>query len=242
MDARWERIVEVFSDASELPPAERPAFLDRVCAGDPGLRREVESMLASDSEAEGFLDIPVAKVAPPAERLAEGARIGPYEVVSLVGSGGMGEVYRARDTRLDRSVAIKVLPREMTADVDRKRRLLREARAASALNTPHIVTIHDVVSENGRDSIVMEFVHGRTLADLIERKALRHSDAIKYAMQIADALAAAHAAGVVHRDVKPGNIMITRDDQVKVLDFGLAKQTGLRPDEPVSMTAARNRD
>ena len=158
MDARWERIVEVFSRASELPSPERPTFLEEACAGDADLRREVESLLASDSDAGRFLETPAAEVAArmlpeQPEHLAEGARIGPYEVVSLVGAGGMGEVYRARDTRLDRSVAIKVLPREMMADADRKRRLLREARTASALNHPNIVTIHDIVSEDGRDSI-----------------------------------------------------------------------------------------
>jgi len=157
--------------------------------------------------------------------LAAGTRLGPYEIVSALGAGGMGEVYKARDTRLDRMVAVKVLPHDKIADPDRKQRFIQEARAASALNHPNIVTIHDISADNGVDFIVMEYVPGKPLENLIGAQDLRATDALKYAIQIADAFAAAHAAGIVHRDLKPANVMVTDSGQVKVLDFGLAKLT-----------------
>ena len=159
--------------------------------------------------------------------LAAGTRLGPYEIVSSLGAGGMGEVYKARDTRLDRMVAIKILPADKVADSDRKQRFIQEARAASALNHPNIVTIHDISADNGIDFIVMEYVQGKSLEQLIPSKGMRASEVLKYAIQIADAFAAAHSAGIVHRDLKPGNVMVTSDGQVKVLDFGLAKLTGV---------------
>src|ERR1700687_4032766 len=128
-----------------------------------------------------------------------------YEIVETLGRGGMGLVYKARDTHLDRFVAIKVLPPEKVADPERKRRFVQEAKAASALNHPNIITIHDIASENGIDFIAMEYVPGRTLDALISRKGLRLNEALKYAVRIADALAKAHAAGIIHRDLKPGN-------------------------------------
>ena len=137
----------------------------------------------------------------------------------------MGVVYKARDTHLDRFVAIKVLPPEKVADPDRKRRFVQEAKAASALNHPNIVTIHDIDQADGTDFIAMEYVDGKTLDQLIPRKGMRLNEALKYAVQIADALAAAHAAGIVHRDLKPANVMVTEKGLVKVLDFGLAKLT-----------------
>src|SRR5215469_13196878 len=152
-----------------------------------------------------------------------GSRMGPYEILLSVGAGGMGEVYRARDTRLDRVVAIKVLPPEKSGDAARKLRFFQEAKAASALNHPNIVTVYDVGSENGVDYIVMEFVDGKTLDQLIPRGGMRIGEILGRAVQAADALAKAHAAGIVHRDLKPSNIMISRDGPVKVLDFGLAK-------------------
>src|SRR5258705_1174225 len=137
----------------------------------------------------------------------------------------MGVVYRARDQHLDRFVAIKVLPPELVADPDRKRRFAQEAKAASALNHPNIITIHDIASDNGIDFIVMEYVQGKTLDALVPRKGLRLNETLKLAIQMADALAKAHAAGIVHRDLKPTNVMVTDDGLVKVLDFGLAKLT-----------------
>jgi serine/threonine protein kinase len=154
-----------------------------------------------------------------------GHRLLHYEILERLGEGGMGVVYKARDTHLDRFVAIKVLPPERTADAARKARFVREAKAASALNHPHIVTIHDISSEGGRDFIVMELVTGKTLDELIGRKGLKLNEALKLGAQIADALAAAHAAGIVHRDLKPANLMVSDSGAVKVLDFGLAKLT-----------------
>ena len=155
--------------------------------------------------------------------LATGARLGPYEIVSLLGIGGMGEVYKARDTRLDRIVALKTLPSEKMADAQRKARFLDEARAASKLNHPNIVTIHDISEENGVSFIAMEYIAGTTLEQANAGNGFSLKDAVTYAGGIADALAAAHAAGIIHRDLKPANIIITEDGRVKLLDFGLAK-------------------
>src|SRR5262245_34491490 len=157
--------------------------------------------------------------------LSAGDRLGPYEIVAPIGAGGMGEVYRARDQRLGRDVAIKVLPQPDLSDLDRKRRFIQEARAASALNHPNIVTLHDIASDDGRDYIVMELVSGKSLEHVIRPKGVPVSEAANYASQIADALAAAHAAGIVHRDIKPGNVIVDSRSRVKVLDFGLAKLT-----------------
>jgi Tol biopolymer transport system component len=156
--------------------------------------------------------------------LSAGTRLGPYEIVSSLGSGGMGEVYKARDPRLDRFVAIKILPADKLSDSERKRRFIQEARSASALNHPNIVTIYDVGTENGVEFLAMELVAGKTLEDLTPRDGFRLPEMLRYAVQVADALAKAHAAGIVHRDLKPGNVMVTGDGLVKVLDFGLAKQ------------------
>ena len=154
-----------------------------------------------------------------------GRQIGHYQILSRLGEGGMGIVYKARDQHLDRFVAIKVLPPELVADPDRKRRFVQEAKAASALNHPNIITIHDIASDNGTDFIVMEYVEGKTLGQMIPRRGLKLNEVLKYAIQIADALAKAHAAGIIHRDLKPGNIMVGEGGLVKVLDFGLAKLT-----------------
>ena len=153
-----------------------------------------------------------------------GRTIGNYEILDKLGAGGMGVVWKARDTRLDRLVAIKMLPAEKAADPERKRRFVLEAKAASALNHPNIITIHDISCEGGMDFIVMEYVRGKPLDQVIPRKGLRLNEVLNYAIQIADAMARAHGAGIVHRDLKPGNIMITDDGLVKVLDFGLVKE------------------
>jgi serine/threonine protein kinase len=158
-----------------------------------------------------------------------GRTISHYEIIEKLGEGGMGVVYKARDTHLDRFVAIKVLPPEKVADAERKRRFVQEAKSASALNHPNIITIHDIASDNGLDFIAMEYVPGKALNQVITRKGLPLAEALKYAVQIADALATAHAAGIIHRDLKPGNVMVSgapeRSGSVKVLDFGLAKLT-----------------
>ena len=224
-DSRRQRIDDLFQQAAELEPESRPAFLDEACAGDESLRREVESLLAHDSEDGSTLTEAVAQAAEGAGPVQDltGKRIGQYHVTGRIGEGGMGVVYRARDTELDRTVAIKVLPAERVADADRKRRFLHEAKAVSALNHPNIVTIHTIVHDGGAECIVMEYVAGRTLAEAIAKKGLPLKEALRIAIEIADAMAAAHTAGIVHRDLKPSNIMVTESGRVKVLDFGLAK-------------------
>jgi len=154
-----------------------------------------------------------------------GKTLGHYQITEKLGEGGMGVVYKARDTHLDRFVAIKVLPAEKVADPERKRRFIQEAKAASALNHPSIITIYDIDQADGVDFIAMEYVAGKTLDELIPRKGMRLSLALKYAVQIADALARAHGAGIIHRDLKPSNVMVDEHGLVKVLDFGLAKLT-----------------
>src|ERR1039458_7467519 len=165
-----------------------------------------------------------------------GRTISHYEITEKLGEGGMGVVYKAHDSRLKRFVALKVLPPEKVTDPDRKQRFVEEARSASALNHPNIVTVHDIDESGGVDFIAMEYVEGKTLNELIGRKGLKLNEALKYAIQIADALAKAHAAGIVHRDLKPGNVMVTPDGRVKVLDFGLAKLTESAPVGPEDST------
>src|SRR5260370_19131303 len=155
--------------------------------------------------------------------LSAGTRLGPYEILAPIGAGGMGEVYRAQDRRLGRHDAIKILPAKFTSDQNRVRRFVQEAKADSALHQPNITTVYDIGEADGQNFMVMEFVDGKSLDQLIPRKGLRLDEVLRYAIQIADALAAAHAAGIVHRDLKPGNVMVTGAGQVKVLEFGLAK-------------------
>jgi serine/threonine protein kinase len=165
-----------------------------------------------------------------------GRTVSHYEITEKLGEGGMGVVYKARDSRLKRFVALKVLPPEKVTDPERKKRFVQEARAASALNHPNIVTVYDIDQSDGIDFIAMEHVEGKTLDALIGRKGLKLSEALKYAVQIADALAKAHAAGIVHRDLKPGNVMVAAEGRVKVLDFGLAKLTETTPVGPEDST------
>ena len=156
--------------------------------------------------------------------LAPGAKLGPYQIQSLLGSGGMGEVYRARDTRLGRDVAVKVLPDHLSSDPDLKQRMEREAKAISSLNHPHICTLHDIGSQDGVDFLVMEYLEGETLAERLHRGALPFDEALKIAIQIAEGLDKAHARGIMHRDLKPANIMLTKNGP-KLMDFGLAKSS-----------------
>ncbi len=154
--------------------------------------------------------------------LESGTRLGPYEILSLIGVGGMGEVYKAKDTRLDRTVAIKVLPSHLSDNPERRERFEREARAVSSLNHPHICTLHDVGEQDGTHFLVMEYIEGETLADRLKKGPLPLKEALRYATEMADALDKAHRQGVIHRDLKPGNIMLTKPG-AKLLDFGLAK-------------------
>ena len=232
-DARWEKVEQIYNAALERPEAERAAFLGEACGGDEELRRDLESLLGYAQGAGDFLEPP----APAASVLAAGRCISNYRVISKLGAGGMGEVYLAEDTRLGRRVALKVLPRELAGDPARKARLIHEARAASALNHPNIVTLYDIGSEGGIDFLVMEYVAGKPLAELIPRQGMPVKEALRCAVQIADALANAHAAGIVHRDLKPGNVMVAAEGLVKVLDFGLAKFAGAPGEEtPTRLT------
>ena len=158
-----------------------------------------------------------------------GQTLGHYQILEKLGSGGMGDVYQARDTHLNRIVAIKLLRAERVVDEGRKRRFIQEAQAASALNHPNIVIVHDITSQNGLDYMVMECVAGKTLDALIPRQGMRLGDALKVAAQMADALIKAHGAGIIHRDLKPSNVMVSDDGHVKLLDFGLAKLTEIAP-------------
>ena len=155
-----------------------------------------------------------------------GKTLGHYRILEKLGEGGMGVVYKAQDLHLDRSVALKILPSEKLADPERKQRFTQEAKAASALNHPNIITIHDITSDGGVDFIAMEYVQGKTLDQVIPRKGMRLNEALKIAVQVADALAATHAIGIIHRDIKPSNVMVSDQGRVKVLDFGLVKLKG----------------
>lgn len=224
---RWQIAERIFHDALERPLAERPAFVTSSCGGDEDLRLEVESLLASDSSHDAgsaLLKEVVADWASEAvPKATAGQEIGGYRVVSLLGEGGMGEVYLADDLSLGRRVAVKLLPLPFTSDAGRLRRFTEEARAASALNHPNIITVHQIGEFGGRRYIVTEFIDGETLRSRIDRGPLPEAEAADIAAQAARALRAAHDAGIVHRDIKPENLMIRRDGYVKVLDFGLAK-------------------
>src|SRR5262245_259877 len=225
---RWRQVDQLLGAALERAPEERAAFIREACGDDDSLRREVESLLAFDGEAKSFIEAPAYAVAAPLivgddARSLLGKTIGHYQIISLVGEGGMGEVYRARDAKLDRAVALKILPEEMSADGDRMRRFSREAKAASALNHPNVAHIYEIGEAEGVIFIAMEYVEGQTLAAKINGHPLEVSEIVEIGSQIADALDEAHGKGITHRDIKPANVMLTLRGQVKVLDFGLAK-------------------
>jgi serine/threonine protein kinase/Tol biopolymer transport system component len=221
---RWQRIEALYHGALDLPDAARARFLGDACGPDVPLREEVEALLAVASAADGAFDrtgAPSSSVAVVASLV--GREIGPYRVIALLGAGGMGEVYRARDPRLGRDVALKVLPAAFAADRERLRRFEQEARAAAALNHPNIVTIHSVEEVDGLRFLTMELVDGQPLRDLIRPGGLPLVRLLGVAIPLADALAAAHGKGITHRDLKPANVMVGADNRVKILDFGLAK-------------------
>ena len=230
MNGNWERIQSLFLEALELNPEERAPFLDTACAGDAELRLEVESLIAHDGTSEHRI---VEALEGTAQSLFEsqsvtieaGTRIGDYEIQKLIGSGGMGEVYQARDVRLARDVAIKVLPPSLINDPDRLRRFEQEARAAAALNHPNIVAVYQMGVYEGAPHLVSELLEGNSLRELIKGGPLLPRNAIEYGVQIARGLAAAHGRGITHRDLKPENLFVTKDGHIKILDFGLAKLT-----------------
>jgi serine/threonine protein kinase len=234
---RWQQVRGILHSAMELRPAERAAFLDRECAGDPSMRKDVDQYLSAAGKLDpDFLEAPAAEQFPPRSItatgntfLAAGTRLGRYEVQALIGAGGMGEVYRARDTRLNRTVAIKVLPRSLSTDPARLQRFEREARAIAALQHPNICTLYDVGHHEGIQYLVMEYLDGETLAKRLKRGRLSIEVTLRYGIEISDALDSAHRTGIVHRDLKPGNIFITAHGEAKVLDFGLAKLDELEP-------------
>ncbi len=230
---RWRRVQELFAAATALDAQARAAYLEEACRDDLELRTEVESLLSSLGAApSGFLESPAIDALPalsPTRSVRKGMHLGPYEVLAPLGAGGMGEVYRARDPRLGREVAIKVLPAEFSSDPDRLKRFEKEARSASALNHPNIVTIHDTGASEGAAWIAMERIEGETLRKILSGGAMPVRKLLPIAIQVASGLAKAHEAGIVHRDLKPENVMVTTDGLVKILDFGLAKPATGRP-------------
>jgi len=224
---RWQQVKQIFNSAIQYPPQERDSFLSDVCLGDDVLRSEVESLIASHEQSGEFIDQPAYQAATwltnEKSELSVGQKIGTFEVLSFISRGGMGEVYLAQDQRLNRKVALKLLPASFTKDNDRLRRFAQEARAASALNHPNIITIYEIQELNSSHVIATEFVEGETLRQRMNRAPLSLSETLNISIQISDALSAAHKAGIIHRDIKPENVMLRPDGYVKVLDFGLAK-------------------
>ena len=226
---RWQKIEQLYHAALEREESQRAAYLAGACAGDDALRREVEALLGQSKGTDQFLETPALEVA--AQALADdqsqsslmGRQLGSYTVLSLLGAGGMGEVYQAHDANLRRDVALKVLPAAFAHDGDRLARFQREARMLATLNHPNIATIHGLEHSEDVHYLVMELVLGPTLAEKLKVRPLEIKDALNIARQIAEALEAAHEKGVVHRDLKPANVKVTPEGRVKVLDFGLAK-------------------
>lgn len=243
---RWSEIERLYHAALEHDEKERSAFLERACGGDESLRQEVESLLESDSRAGNFIESPAIEMAArslaaetrwpgsSSSVLEPGAAVSHYRLIAKLGAGGMGQVYRARDTRLDRDVALKFLPEEFLLDPQRLERFRREAVAASALNHPNICTIYEIGEHESRLFIAMELVEGKTLAEIIKAGPVPIEAVMAYSRQIAEALEEAHEHNIIHRDLKPANVMVTAKSRVKILDFGLAKQ--MRQVEPNTAT------
>jgi TolB-like protein len=225
----WPRVKRVLEGALEREGAGRQAFLAEACGTDAALRARVDKLLAASDRVGTFLETPATVLLDAGRGDLSGRSVDSYQLVSRVGAGGMGEVYLAHDTKLDRPVALKFLSPELAADRTRLRRFHQEARAASSLNHPHIIVVHDFGELDGRPYMVTEFIEGETLRQTLRRGALPMHDVVDIGVQLAGALAAAHARGLVHRDIKPENVMVRRDGYVKVLDFGLAKFATVTP-------------
>ena len=246
---RWERIEKLYQAALERPPGERAAFLEEACAGDEGLRRELESLLAHGERAASFLAAPVVdwpvgtfgEDSVPAlgdeDSSMVGKTIAHYKVLEKLGKGGMGEVWKAHDQKLGREVAIKTLPEEFARDEERLARFKREARLLASLNHPNVAAIYGLEEDNGTRFLVLELVEGETLAERLKSGPIPVEESLELALQIAEALEAAHEKGVIHRDLKPANIKVTPDSRVKVLDFGLAKTHVTSNSEATSSSA-----
>ncbi|HZT58182.1 MAG TPA: protein kinase [Pyrinomonadaceae bacterium] len=243
---RWQEIKRIFNSAAERAPGERLGYVAAACAGDEELRREVESLLGSLDESASFMGRPaVAQIADHLEtiffkKFSAGQTVAHYRIISDLGAGGQGAVYKALDTKLDRTVALKLLPPEVSAvDATSRKRFRREALLASSLDHPNICTIHDLMEVDGATFIVMQFVAGRNVRQLLKGRPLEVRAALRIAIQVCDALAAAHAKGIIHRDIKPHNVVVSDNGQAKILDFGLAKLTGEGSDarEQTELTA-----
>ncbi|MEP6636268.1 MAG: serine/threonine-protein kinase, partial [Acidobacteriota bacterium] len=224
----WQKLREVFDAALRQEPEERQNYINEACGEDKGLLTEVESLLCSLGKSDEFLETPaVAHVADIIESdtkaLETGTRFGHYEVIQQIGIGGMGEVYLAKDQKLDRRVAIKILNERFSRDEASLKRFVREAKAASALNHPNILVIHEIGESKDAHYIVSEFIEGITLREVLTQSQISVREVLDVSIQIASALSAAHGAHLVHRDIKPENVMVRPDGYVKVLDFGLAK-------------------
>ena len=224
----WQKVKDVFEAALQHEPRERLRFLEQVCGDDVELLEEVASLLASYEQAGSFIAAGAIEDAANllidgASKLHRGRYISHFRLLSMLGKGGMGEVYLAADTRLGREVALKLLPAEFARDAERVKRFEREARIASALNHPNILTIYEIGREGEALFIATEFIKGLTLRQRLADGAIEPAEAVNIAVQMASALDAAHSAGIVHRDIKPENVMLRPDGIVKVLDFGLAK-------------------
>lgn len=233
---RWQRIKEIFHAALDHSPAERSAFLIEVCGNDAAMREKVEALITADAGNEDFLietayEFAEGMLAHEPREFSAGQEVGQYKIEYFLSSGGMGQIYEAHDTKLGRKIALKFISPEYARDRHRVQRFEQEARAASALNHPNVCVIHDVgVTDNDRHFIAMEFIQGSTLRDELARRSFRPLEALEIIIQVGNALASAHAKGIVHRDIKPENIMLRHDGYVKVVDFGLAKLTELLPE------------